>query len=120
MLLNDSDLRNMPPRGRHVCLSRTFQSCKLIENYWAPNLSERTDGQLKLEVTDFAELGLDGPKALSLVDEGTLEMAAIFGLFVARDLPEILVNLNTGRKAPVPRQIKDSLRKLIRKQFGLP
>ena len=76
---------------QHACINRALLPCKLIELYWAPNLEARTNGQLKLVVSSFPELGLAGPDTLKLVSEGTLSMANIYTGYVAGDLPAIEV-----------------------------
>lgn len=50
---------------QHVCIDRNLPTCVLIQTYWAPNLWERTDGQVELSVTSFVELGLAAPDTLS-------------------------------------------------------
>ena len=57
---------------QHACINRALLPCKIIEQYWAPNLEARTNGQLVLEVSSFPELGLAGPDTLQLVSDGTL------------------------------------------------
>ena len=76
---------------QHACINRALLPCKIIEQYWAPNLSARTNGQLTLEVSSFPELGLAGPDTLQLVSEGTLSMANIYTGYVAGELPAIEV-----------------------------
>ena len=76
---------------QHACINRALLPCKIIEQYWAPNLEERTNGQLILEVSSFPELGLAGPDTLQLVSEGTLSMANIYTGYVAGELPAIEV-----------------------------
>ena len=76
---------------QHACISRRIAPCMIIENFWAPNLESRTDGQIKLVVTSFPELNLAGPDTLQLVSEGTLSMANIYGGYVAGAFPEIEV-----------------------------
>ena len=76
---------------QHVCINRTLLPCKIIEQYWAPNLEERTNGQLTITVSSFPELGLAGPDTLSLVSDGTLAMANIYTGYVAGELPAIEV-----------------------------
>ena len=76
---------------QHACINRALLPCKLIEQYWAPNLYERTNGQLKLTVSSFPELGLGGPDTLQLVSDGTLSMANIYTGYVAGELPAIEV-----------------------------
>ena len=76
---------------QHACINRALLPCKLIEQFWAPNLEARTGGQLKLVVSSFPELGLAGPDTLQLVSEGTLSMANIYTGYVAGNLPAIEV-----------------------------
>ena len=76
---------------QHACINRALLPCKLIEQYWAPNLYERTNGQLMLTVSSFPELGLGGPDTLQLVSDGTLSMANIYTGYVAGELPAIEV-----------------------------
>ena len=76
---------------QHACIDRNLPTCVLIQTYWAPNLAARTNGQVKLSVVSFAELGLAGPDTLQLVSEGTLDMANIYTGYVAGELPPIEV-----------------------------
>lgn len=76
---------------QHACINRALLPCKIIEQYWAPNLEARTNGQLILEVSSFPELGLAGPDTLQLVSDGTLSMANIYTGYVAGALPAIEV-----------------------------
>ncbi len=76
---------------QHACINRGLLPCKIIEQYWAPNLEARTNGQLVLEVSSFPELGLAGPDTLQLVSDGTLSMANIYTGYVAGELPAIEV-----------------------------
>ena len=63
----------------------------LIQSYWAPNLAKRTNGQVKLSVVSFVELGLSGPETLDQVGNGTLDMVNIFTGYVAGVLPALEV-----------------------------
>lgn len=76
---------------QHVCINRSLLPCKIIEQFWAPNLEERTNGQLTITVSSFPELGLAGPDTLQLVSDGTLGMANIYTGYVAGELPAIEV-----------------------------
>ena len=74
---------------RYACINRSVPHCRLIELYWAPNLEARTNGQLKLDVTSFPELGVAGPDTLHFVSDGILSMADIYPVYVAVELPAI-------------------------------
>ena len=76
---------------QHVCISRRISPCMLVEQFWAPNLEQRTNGQIKLVVTSFPELDLTDLDTLQLVSEGTLSMANVYSGYVAGAFPEIEV-----------------------------
>ena len=76
---------------QHVCIDRNLPTCVLIQTYWAPNLWERTNGQVELSVTSFVELGLAGPDTLSQVADGSLDMVNIFTGYVAGAYPSLEV-----------------------------
>ena len=76
---------------QHVCIDRNLPTCVLIQTYWAPNLWERTHGQVELSVTSFVELGLAGPDTLSQVADGSLDMVNIFTGYVAGAHPSLEV-----------------------------
>ena len=74
---------------QHACINRVLAACVLIQAYLAPNLEQRTNGQVKLTVTSFPELGLAGPKTLEQVGNGTLDMANIYTGYVAGAVPAL-------------------------------
>ena len=74
---------------QHACITRTLPTCVLIQAYWATNLARRTNGQVKLSVVSFPELGLAGPDTLDQVSDGTLDMANIYAGYVAGVLPAL-------------------------------
>ena len=81
---------------QHTCINRSLLPCRLIELYWAPNLEARTNGQLKLEVSSFPELGVPGSDVLHFVSDGILSMADIYPVYVAGGLPAIDAQLLWG------------------------
>ena len=74
---------------QHACINRALLPCVLIETYFVPNLERRTNGKFTLEVSSYPELGLAGPDTLTLVSDGTLEMANIYGGYVGGEMPPI-------------------------------
>ena len=76
---------------QHVCLSRGVPPCVIMAAYMAPRLAERTNGQVKLEVTSLFELGLTGQDNLRQIETGTLDMANIYTGYVSGELPAIEV-----------------------------
>ncbi len=73
----------------HACISRALLPCILLETYFAPNLLERTNGKVEFIVSSFPELGLAGPDTLSLLTDGSLDSAAVFGVYVSGDIPAV-------------------------------
>ena len=76
---------------QRTCIDRNLPTCVLVQAYWAPNLAKRTNGQVKLSVTSFAELGISGADSLTLVGDGTLAMTNIYTGYVAGAFPAIEV-----------------------------
>ena len=76
---------------QHVCIDRRLPTCVLVQSYWAPNLAQRTNGQVQLSITSFAELGLAGPDTLSQVADGSLDMVNIYTGYVAGAYPALEV-----------------------------
>ena len=74
---------------QHACVNRALLPCILVENFLAPNLYERTNGQVEIVITSFPELGIAGPDVLTLVADGTLAMAQVYSGYIAGELPAI-------------------------------
>ena len=76
---------------QHVCIDRNLPTCVLIQTYFAPNLAERTGGQVKLNISSFVELGLAGPDTLSQVGDGSLDMVNIYTGYISGAHPAVEV-----------------------------
>ena len=74
---------------QHACVNRALLPCILVQNFLAPNLYDRTDGQVEIQITSFPELGIAGPDVLTLVADGTLAMAQVYSGYIAGELPAI-------------------------------
>ncbi len=74
---------------QHACINRALLPCVALESYFSPNLLERTNGKLEFITSSFPELGLAGPDTLSLVSDGTLDSATIYGGYVGGEMPPI-------------------------------
>ncbi len=81
---------------QHTCLDRGLPTCILVESYWAPNVAKRTNGQVKISITSFVELGLAGPDTLGQVGDGTLDMVDIYSGYVAGALPPTKIQSPLG------------------------
>ena len=81
---------------QHVCISRNLPTCVIMEAYFAPRVAARTGGQVQVSITSFPELSGAGgggitQESLTLVGDGTLDMANIYTGYVSGALPPIEV-----------------------------
>ncbi|MAF37388.1 MAG: hypothetical protein CL696_00630 [Chloroflexi bacterium] len=74
---------------QYACINRTLDPCKLLAapGGMVERISERTNGQVTIEISSFPELGLAGPDTLRLVEDGTLGMVEIYSGYIGGDLP---------------------------------
>lgn len=71
---------------QHACINRALLPCMMVAETLAPNLFERTNGQIDIQISSFPELGLSGTDTISLVSAGTLGMANVYSGYVAGEL----------------------------------
>ena len=71
----------------YACINSALPSCRLAEQFWAPNLEERTNGQLRLEITSLSELSLPAADTLELISDGTLDMVGVYSGYVSGEFP---------------------------------
>ena len=81
---------------QHACINRVLPWCQILEAYFVPNVLKRTNGQVEIQISSFPELGLAGPDTMSLLEQGTLSMAEIYGGYVAGEYPALEVQYLWG------------------------
>ncbi len=69
-----------------ACINRALTHCKLAE-WFSDRVFERTNGQLRIEIIGYPELGIAGPDILELLANGTLSFAELPAAYTAGDLP---------------------------------
>ncbi len=74
---------------QYACTNRALLPCKLMENYLIPNVAERTNNQLIINLTSFPELGISGADNMTLIRDGTLDIAEIYTGYVAGEVPAL-------------------------------
>jgi TRAP-type C4-dicarboxylate transport system substrate-binding protein len=74
---------------QNTCVNRALTFCRILESFWAPNLEERTNGQLIMQSSSFPEIGIAGPDSLRLVEDGVLDLASILGVYIAGEVPAL-------------------------------
>ena len=67
-----------------------------MDAYFVPNVLERTNGQVTIEITSFPELGLAGFDTMSLLADGTLSLSEIYGGYVGGEFPTLAVQYLWG------------------------
>ena len=74
---------------QYACINRTLDPCELLAapGGMVERISERTNGQVEIEISSFPELGLAGADTLRLVEDGTLGMVEIYSGYIGGDLP---------------------------------
>ena len=82
---------------KHACAYRESPPCRLLENFFAPNLSERTGGQIRFEVITFHELEVSHEYsaspvyALELLSDGIPDSATVHSYYVTDNIPLLRV-----------------------------
>ena len=76
---------------QYACINRTLLPCELMAEPGGlvDSINEATNGQVKIEISSFPELGLGGPDTLRLIEDGTLSMGEIYSGYVGGDYPPI-------------------------------
>ena len=74
---------------QYACTNRGLLPCKLMGNYLIPNVAERTNNQLIINLTSFPELGVSGAVNMTLIRDGTLDIAEIYTSYVAGEVPAL-------------------------------
>ena len=78
-----------------VCIHRILRPCALLsgeiegETGFVARVADRTDDQVRFQVTSFPELGIVGSNTMRLTGNGTLAMAEIYSGHVGDDFPEM-------------------------------
>jgi TRAP-type transport system periplasmic protein len=67
-------------------INRTLDPWKLFEA-WAQSVEKRTNGRVKFEFTSLPELGLGGAETIRVIKTGVVDVAEVYGGYVAGELP---------------------------------
>ncbi len=81
---------------QHTCINGQLLWCKHQRVFYVPNVEERTNGQVTINITSFPELGLAGTDTASLLADGTLGMTEIYGGYVGGEFPTLAVQYIWG------------------------
>ena len=66
-------------------ISRSLTHCKIAQ-WFSDRVLERTNGQLKIEIIGYPELGIAGPDVLDLISGGSLSFVELPAAYTAGDL----------------------------------
>src|SRR5262245_41931199 len=67
-------------------INRTLDPWKLFEE-WAQSVEKRTNGRVNFEFTSLPELGLGGAETIRVIKTGCVDVAEVYGGYVAGELP---------------------------------
>jgi TRAP-type transport system periplasmic protein len=67
-------------------INRTLDPWKLFEE-WAKTVEKRTNGRVQFELTSLPELGFGGGETLRVLRTGIVDVAEVYGGYVAGELP---------------------------------
>ncbi len=67
-------------------INRTLDPWKLFEE-WARTVEQRTNGRVQFELTSLPELGFGGAETLRVLRTGIVDVAEVYGGYVAGELP---------------------------------
>ena len=67
-------------------INRTLDPWKLFEE-WAKSVEKRTNGRVQFELTSLPELGFGGGETLRVLRTGIVDVAEVYGGYVAGELP---------------------------------
>ena len=69
-----------------VGINRTLDPYRLWEE-WSETVQKRTNGRVQVELTSLPELGFGGAELIRLIKTGIVDVAEIYGGYVAGELP---------------------------------
>ena len=106
-----------------VCINRTLEPCDLMQEF-AQRIGERTEGQVKIQITSLPELGLSGQNMLRDIRSGTLTFAELYPGYVGGDWPFVEVGELLGLFPDGETQLKVALAlredeaRILKEQFN--
>jgi TRAP-type C4-dicarboxylate transport system substrate-binding protein len=69
-------------------INRTLDPWKLFQE-WAQAVEKRTNGRVQFELTSLPELGLGGAETIRVIKTGVVDVAEVYGGYVAGELPMV-------------------------------
>ena len=69
-------------------INRTLDPWKLFQD-WAQAVEKKTNGRVQFEMTSLPELGLGGAETIRVIKTGVVDVAEIYGGYVAGELPMV-------------------------------
>ncbi len=108
---------------QYICVNRTLRPCQLVTEFIA-GVSERTNGQITVNLSSYPELGISGFDMIRLIDDGTVEFGEIYSGFVAGDFPIFNIT-NIWGLADSPEQylemveaVREDLYRIVTRESG--
>jgi TRAP-type C4-dicarboxylate transport system substrate-binding protein len=89
-------------------INRTLDPWKLFEE-WAKTVERRTNGRVQFELTSLPELGFGGAETIRVLKTGVVDVAEVYGGYVAGELPIVEI-LELPGIFPDPETAKKAVR----------
>ena len=81
-------------------------SCELLKSYLAPNVRDRTNGRMEFLISSFPEFAIYGRHSLTLLADGTLDSAVLYGPHLASEMPHIEIQHLWGLYSSSERELE--------------
>ena len=79
-----------------ACINQALYWCRHLNAYFVPNVAERTNGQVNIEVSSYPELGFAGSDIGALLADGIINMAEVHGVYISGDYPSFEIHFLSG------------------------
>ena len=108
---------------QYVCVNRTLLPCKVIQEFMDA-VSTRTNGQIKIQLSSYPELGISGFDMIRLLEDGTIGLGEIYSGFVGGEFPIFeAANLwgayeNIDQWFEASEALQEDIKALVRRETG--
>ena len=108
---------------QYVCVNRTLLPCKVIQEFMDA-VSERTNGQIEIQLSSYPELGISGFDMIRLLEDGTIGFGEIYSGFVGGEYPIFeAANLwgayeNLDQWFEASENLQEDIKALVRRETG--
>ena len=89
-----------------ACINRGLYSCQLLTEYFAPNVFQRTNGQVRFNIYSYPELGVSGRDILDLIGDGGLDSGSVYSGYISAEYPQADIQNLVGIYSSGPQSLR--------------